>query len=177
MPDIWFTADFHLGHRNIIRHCNRPFGDVTEMDIQILARLNKAIKEKDILYFLGDFCVGGHKRAAQYLDQIRCKRIFFVKGNHDRSLRRIQDRFSWFGDLEEISINQQRIVLCHYAMRVWNGSMRGTWHLYGHSHGRLPQDPAILAMDVGVDTHDFRPWHFDEIHERLGQRKANVQGE
>jgi hypothetical protein len=20
-----------------------------------------------------------------------------------------------------------------------------------------------LSMDVGVDTHDFRPWHYDEI--------------
>jgi len=23
--------------------------------------------------------------------------------------------------------------------------------------------PTSLSMDVGVDTHDFRPWHFDEI--------------
>ena len=32
MSDIWFTADFHLGHRNIIRYCGRPFRDVVEMD-------------------------------------------------------------------------------------------------------------------------------------------------
>jgi hypothetical protein len=24
MPDMWFTADFHFGHNNIIRYCNRP---------------------------------------------------------------------------------------------------------------------------------------------------------
>ena len=34
---------------------------------------------------------------------------------------------------------------------------------YGHSHGKLPGDPLSLPMDVGVDTHDFRPWHVDEI--------------
>jgi hypothetical protein len=22
-------------------------------------------------------------------------------------------------------------------------------------------------MDVGVDTYDFRPWHFDQISERM----------
>ena len=25
---IWFTADLHLGHQNIIRYCDRPFDDV-----------------------------------------------------------------------------------------------------------------------------------------------------
>jgi len=26
-------------------------------------------------------------------------------------------------------------------------SFRGSWRLYGHSHGRLPDDPAALSMD------------------------------
>ena len=55
-------------------------------------------------------------------------------------------------------------VLCHYAMRVWNRAHHGAWHLYGHSHGKLPEAPTTLSMDVGVDNHDFRPWHFDEIN-------------
>jgi len=29
-------------------------------------------------------------------------------------------------------------------------------------------------MDVGVDTHDFRPWHFDEISLLMAQ-KAQVR--
>ena len=40
MPNIWFTADFHFGHSNIIRYCNRPFQSVEEMDQTILDRLN-----------------------------------------------------------------------------------------------------------------------------------------
>ena len=48
-------------------------------------------------------------------------------------------------------------------MKVWAQHSRGTWQLYGHSHGNLPDDPLSLSMDVGVGSHDFRPWHFDEI--------------
>jgi len=48
-------------------------------------------------------------------------------------------------------------------MKVWPNHSRGAWQLYGHSHGNLPDDPISLSMDVGVDTHDFRPWQFDEI--------------
>jgi calcineurin-like phosphoesterase family protein len=59
------------------------------------------------------------------------------------------------GDLEEISVKGQPIVLCHYAMRVWNRAHHGA-NLYGHSQGKLPEAPTSLSMDVGVDTHDFR---------------------
>ncbi len=52
MPDIWFTADFHFGHSNIIRYCNRPFRNAEEMDQTILERLNSSVKANDILYFL-----------------------------------------------------------------------------------------------------------------------------
>jgi calcineurin-like phosphoesterase family protein len=48
-------------------------------------------------------------------------------------------------------------------MRVWPHSGRGAWQLYGHSHGNLPDDPLSLSMDVGVDSHGFCPWHFEEV--------------
>ena len=67
-------------------------------------------------------------------------------------------------------------MLCHYAMRVWNRAHHGAWHLYGHSHGKLPEAPTSLSMDVGVDTHDFRPWHFDEINLVMTE-KAKARGE
>jgi len=61
-------------------------------------------------------------------------------------------------------------------MRVWNHSSHGAWHFYGHSHGRLPSLDASLSLDVGVDTHDFRPWHFDEIRDRMKERAASTPG-
>jgi hypothetical protein len=37
------------------------------------------------------------------------------------------------------------------------------WHDDGHSHGKLPDEPTSLSIHVGVDSHDFQPWHFHEI--------------
>jgi calcineurin-like phosphoesterase family protein len=36
MADTWFTSDFHFGHFNIIRYCNRPFASTEEMNGRIL---------------------------------------------------------------------------------------------------------------------------------------------
>lgn len=163
MPDTWFTSDFHLGHTNIIRYCNRPFANAAEMDEAILARLNESVKTGDHLYFLGDFCMGGPKTALAYRKRIRCAKIHFILGNHDRAIGHIADQFVWVKELAEVNLYRQPIVLCHYAMRVWNRSHYGAWHLYGHSHGSLPPMPGSRSLDVGVDTHDFRPFHFDEL--------------
>jgi calcineurin-like phosphoesterase family protein len=107
--------------------------------------------------------MGGPKAVAFYRDQIACKTIHFIDGNHDRTARKLPQIFTSWSSLAEIKVGNQGIVLCHYAMKVWPQHSRGTWQLYGHSHGNLPDDPLSLSMDVGVDSHDFRPWHFDEI--------------
>jgi calcineurin-like phosphoesterase family protein len=126
------------------------------MDQAILERLDASVKANDILYFLGDFCMGSPERIAEYRLRIRCKKIFAVPGNHDKQARKLKDEFCWLDNLAEVSVRGQPIVLCHYALRVWNRSSRGSWHLYGHSHGRLAEEvPTSLSMDVGVDTHDF----------------------
>ena len=54
-------------------------------------------------------------------------------------------------------------------------SHHGAWHLYGHSHGNLPDTPTSLSMDVGVDTHDFRPWHFDEINLLMTEKAKGAE--
>jgi len=145
MPNTWFTADFHLGHANIIRYCNRPFATVEEMDQAIVERLNASVKRDDVLYFLGDFCMGGQPRIFAYRRRIHCRKIIAVPGNHDKQACKLKEEFFWLDNLAEVSIHGQSIVLCHYALRVWNRSNRASWHLYGHSHGRLPEAPVSLS--------------------------------
>jgi calcineurin-like phosphoesterase family protein len=170
MADTRFTSDFHFGHFNIIRYCNRPFESTEEMDACIADRMNQCVKANDTLYFLGDFCMGSVEKVAAYRKRLNCKKIHFVEGNHDKVTRKLQSAFASWSSLSEIHVGKQGIVLCHYAMRVWLNHGRGTWQLYGHSHGNLPDEPLSLSMDVGVDTHDFRPWNFDEVAKVMNAR-------
>lgn len=181
MRDVWFTSDFHFGHFNIIRYCKRPFANTQEMDDAIADRVNACAKTNDVLYFLGDFCMGKAEQITAYRKRLACRTIHFTEGNHDRTARKLQHLFASWETLSEINVVKQRIVLCHYAMRVWPHHAQGAWHLYGHSHGNLPDEPLSLSLDVGVDTHDFRPWHFDEIEAimkaKAAARASNLQAE
>ena len=46
---IYFIADTHFNHANIIKYCNRPFENTVEMNEYIIQKWNLVVKEKDIV--------------------------------------------------------------------------------------------------------------------------------
>lgn len=162
--NYWFTSDTHFGHANIIKYCKRPFADSVEMNEAIIENWNNVVGANDLVYHLGDFAFGREDYIFDGLIKRLKGLIVFIKGNHDRLAWRNRGKFYAAHDsYHEIEIGGKDITLCHYAMRVWNKSHHGAWHLYGHSHGSLPDDPNSLSFDCGVDCFGFRPINFDEV--------------
>jgi calcineurin-like phosphoesterase family protein len=166
MGDVFFTADTHFGHRNIIAYANRPFACVEEMDEVLIQRWNERVRPGDRVYHLGDFSVCRGPKTGEILTRLNGE-IHLVWGNHDRPAYAIRERFASYHDYLQITVCEQFIVCFHYAMRVWNKSHKGSWHLYGHSHGSLAEDPHARSMDVGVDCNDFYPFSFDEVADHM----------
>jgi calcineurin-like phosphoesterase family protein len=164
---FFFTSDTHFGHNNIIKYCNRPFSNIDEMGQAIIDRWNSIVKKNDTVFHLGDFCFHNFNRYFYALNG----KIILIKGNHDNEAWKNRDKFFEFRDsYYEIKIDNQPITLCHYAMLVWNKSHYGAWHIYGHSHGTLPDNPNSLSFDCGVDTHNFYPYSFDEVKEIMSKK-------
>jgi len=169
---IWFTADYHLAHKNIIEYCNRPFSSVKEMDQTILNNLSLVIKPGDDIYYLGDLSFNTES-ARIFLDITKRCNVIFIKGNHDKGsvIHELkQYKIPVYG-LKTITFDKQVIVLCHYAMRVWDRSHYNSWQLYAHSHGSLP--PIGKQHDVGVDNNDFKPVSMSSLFEIMNQKPNN----
>jgi calcineurin-like phosphoesterase family protein len=176
--NTFFTSDTHFGHANIIKYCKRPFASVEEMDNTLIHNWNAIVRPEDTVYHLGDFAVGGGP-AAPYLRRLNGK-IQFCLGNHDKRLVKMYldielelqsylNEAVQFGTpyLREVTVEKQKIILCHYAMKVWNGSHKGDWQLYGHSHGTLPDDPTTLSCDVGVDCWNYFPVSMEQLRDKM----------
>ena len=174
---IWFTADSHIGHRNIIKYCQRPFSDVEDMNKTLISNWNKVVGINDYVFHLGDFSVGG---AAEWTSLIDCLngRIFLVLGNHDMNnvdqgfMRRFEDVSMQM----LISIGKQRVYLNHYPFLCYGGVYRGTWQLFGHVHTSSCMsglDGPRLQMlfprqyDVGVDNNNYTPISFEEVEVKI----------
>lgn len=170
--NCYFTSDTHFGHANIIKYCNRPFSNVREMDEILIKNWNEKVPYDAIVYHLGDFAFGRtYEDVEKYRSRLNGK-IHLIKGNHDNGkllMRNAFESVNW-NSMQEIFIGNKSITLNHYAMKVWNKSHRGAWHLYGHSHGTLPDDPNSLSFDVGVDCHNYYPLSFLEVENIMNNK-------
>jgi len=178
----FFTADYHLGHHNIITYCNRPFKDVNDMNTVIMRNHNERVKPEDNVFFLGDFCFrnspggkageGTIHKADYYRKQLNGN-ILFIKGNHDRnnSLKTIIERVI-------VKYAGHRICLVHNPIHA---DANYDYTFVGHVHEkwifkriRIGESFTDL-INVGVDVWDFKPVTYEEIMKEYRKwKKSNL---
>lgn len=167
MSQIFFTADLHFSHANILKFCPRfrPAADVAEMDELLINYWNSTVQSNDIVYNLGDLSFSHDRRQiSQILSRLNGEH-HLILGNHDDI---ITQHLSYFlsqskADGKPLLASVQHylelplaphkpLVLCHYPISEWNGCHKGWTHLHGHLHERSAGLKGRV-LNVGFDTH------------------------
>lgn len=179
---ILFTSDLHFGHANIIRHCNRPFCDVEEMDETLIANWNAKVTKSDTVYILGDLIFRSKKPPEEYLSRLPGKKHLVV-GNHDKAWMKKVELSKWFESVEMMkyfSDGQHKLTLCHYPMMTWPFANHDGWMVYGHIHENTSMDywPLIerseRMLNAGVDINGFAPVSFEEMQQNNLKHRSRV---
>lgn len=201
MANIYFSADSHFSHTNMARGVSRwekghrDFDTVEEMNIALVDRINEKVKADDTFYHLGDWSFGGYDQIKIFRDQLNCKNIHLILGNHDENIMKhfaeTKSLFSSISFYREIKLNGVHFVMFHYPIGEWHKKYKGSIHLHGHSHGNYKQvidKPRILRMleegkieelkamckdddystkymDVGACTNNLYPYSIEEVIE------------
>jgi calcineurin-like phosphoesterase family protein len=178
--NTYFTSDTHFGHKNIIKHCSRPWSNMEEQTDGLVQNWNSVVSKKDTVYHLGDFAMFRANAVEDRMKEYRSVRarlngkIHLVKGNHDQMNQEAYNCFTEVYDgMKEIKLDGTKVTLCHYPMRSWNCSFHGAFHFFGHVHGRMERDNIGLSCDVGVDVPDWKytPVLWETLKEKLELKK------
>ncbi len=162
---VLFTSDTHFWHPKVLKEGKRPFANVDEMTEALVKNWNEVVTHDDDVWHLGDFALGDQSRIPNVRYRLN-GRIHLCWGNHDD--RDLIEAGGWFDSVQDvgrITVGDDFVFLSHYAHRVWELSHKGSYHFYGHSHGRAPA--IARSLDVGVDCWDFRPVTLAEVKARL----------
>ena len=158
----------------------RDYVDPAHTEWLIKEVFNKWVKKNDTVYIIGDLTFAKRSEAEKFLDRLNGNK-FMILGNHDKNIDK-STRFSQITQIKDFTFSQFglniHIALCHYPMVSWNRKPHGSWHLYGHVHGRYKHSD--LALDVGIDNTDlhtlpgggWRPINLYEVCQIMSE-KAN----
>lgn len=201
--NIFFTSDLHIGHRNILRFCNRDktFADVKAMDTGLISRWNSVIGGGDIVFNCGDFLwfpsTHEYGRIFKKLNGFH----YIIPGNHDDAEKmkeavakyNLQDKVHICSDVVTLylegfpsqKIKIQEIILCHYPLLTWSHSNQRTLHLFGHIHSldihemkewEVPMQFRPNMLDVGCDSHFYTPIALEKVYKELEELGLKTEG-
>ncbi len=173
---IFFASDFHLSHKQEFIWKPRGFTSFAEHSKAVIDGINAKVGQNDILFYLGDFSLNSTPEETKgYFREIKCRNIIYLWGNHESNTIAIYKEalgikghfgvavypFKWenvtfLGDYALVSINNQLIVLSHFAHLAWDNMQHGAWNLCGHCHGNAPlinpECKNAKVLDIGVDN-------------------------
>ena len=164
---------------------------VDRMDTFIIDDVNSKAQQGDEIWHHGDVgFFGSVERFLKLRNRIVCRNIHLIWGNHDKDIRHwaknglINGAFKSYHDIAVIRWQGQKIVGCHTAFLAWEGSGRGVWHTYGHSHANLESWreehlPRAKMVDVGVDYRaklgkGYTMWSYMELQKYMESKEGQA---
>lgn len=201
----YFTSDLHNYHDpkwDVPIWKMRGYDSAEEVAEDAIKKINAKVGEDDTLWMLGDgFLNSTDEMVEAWFDRINCQNINMLWGNHEACPYRIYKKaikeqyglegvevypVRWknvvfLGNHLEIFIGKQRIILNHFAQRIWHKNIgrhgSPAWQLSGHSHlsdkQRHPDYPYGKAMDCGFDYRNDI-WSFSEIEDIMSTKTVEI---
>lgn len=161
--DVFVWSDLHLGHENIIRYANRPFGGTHHMDQSLLVHAQATVEDGQWLLCVGDLAMWKDRAAIErWMAQCPGRKLL-VLGNHDvRGRERPQRLEDWqalgFEAVADAAVlpaaqGHPELWVTHYPLAPALVP-EGVRNLHGHTHAHKVPGPFVNAC---VEHLDYRP--------------------
>lgn len=172
--NVYFLADTHIGHQNILFHQPNRIkdlnlkgaDDVEGMNEYIYKMWDDTVKRGDHVYLLGDVFLGERVGAWKCIQRLKKKgaNIHLIVGNHDRNIPKFNNQFASIDYIKTVTFKKTvfpfldedfRVCLCHYPMVSWPDKCRGAALIYGHVHSNYPfldEETDDLMVNAGFDA-------------------------
>lgn len=199
---LYFTSDWHIGHKNVLKFDQRPFQDLNHMHSVLVKNFNHLVPKHGITYFLGDMGLCSHGLLKKVIDQLNGTKIL-VRGNHDGNMNSMYNAgFDVVIDKAQITIGKNIVTMTHCPLvgvfredttnmhgaspgENWHKENKhkdrfsindfGQFHLHGHIHAGPANGKKVIdgrQMDVGVPGNNYKPVSLSQIESWINTYKG-----
>ena len=187
---IWFTADPHFNHTNILKYCpeSRNYKNCRKMNNAIIRNYNSVVQPNDTVYILGDLGFGPKELVIELMKKLHGDK-FLVIGNHDNFT---DEQYHEMGFLEwgpgfflSGYGGNRPVIMAHDPIQSLM-----TYRMYRFDRGVVPiilnghlhdseeysrdMKTGAISINVGVDVWDMTPVNMTQILERERRIKEEL---
>lgn len=169
-------SDNHFGHTNIIKHCNRPFTSVNEMNEFMVQEWNSVVKPDDTVIHVGDFAFRcNYEKLTGYIKRLNGYKIL-VRGNHDESAAKmLRAGFDKVYNQFVYNLDNTRFVLFEHIpdFRIEN-TYPYNYYVYGHTHNNAVLNKPVWAACACVEIIGYKPVLVEDLVRGLEDKQLGV---
>ena len=176
--NIFFTADMHFGHENMISFVDyngqkvRPFNTCEECDELMIENWNSMVRPQDKIYVLGDVCFNKNL-GDKIMPRLNGKKCL-IRGNHDNF--KLSWYALWFYDVRGCH-NLENYLLTHIPVHL-DSKARFKMNVHGHLHRNIVYKnengikvPDVWYRNVCMDYNNYKPIPFEQIQHEFSVYK------
>lgn len=190
---FYIISDTHFSHANIIKYCDRPYNNISEMNQDIIDKWNSTVSPDDIVFHLGDVGFGLVEQLKPLVESLNGHKIL-LRGNHDMkrgtnswgnigfeytykkghisladlnilTKEMFDQKFINFSDWED-----NEIFFSHSPFQCENNIL----NIHGHIHN-VPLDTTLhnpkTHICVSIEMIDYQPIALDVLLNKAEQKK------
>lgn len=165
MSNVFFIADLHLGHGNIINFKQddgitpeRPFSTLEEMEETLISNWNSVVTPADKVYCLGDVAI--KRKSLSLLNRFNGTKSL-IRGNHD--IFKIEEYLMYFKNVHT-QIEKAGFICTHIPIHPESVKRYGV-NVHGHLHRHSLNDPKYFC--VSADRINFTPIEYTELTAKI----------
>lgn len=170
MSKVFFIADLHLGHENIIKYCDRPFKTVSEMNSVLIKNWNKTVSSEDKVFVLGDFAFGNKEQILNWGHALNGNKTLIL-GNHDRASISTYFKAGFREVIKYPILWNDSYILSHGPKLTMPNAPY--FNIFGHVHNDPDyEDVSLNGFCVSAERISYTPITFEEIQRK--RKKINI---
>lgn len=176
MQNVFLVSDTHFGHANICKFLRedgtklRPWGDVDQMNEDMVKFWNETVRPSDKVYHLGDVVI--NKKYLPIMERLNGIKIL-IKGNHDTA--KLADYVPYFKDVRAYHV-MRGLIFSH--MPIHEGGLdRFGCNVHGHLHSAIVKKDDVLDpryLNVSVEHTDYRPILLEDVMQRIVKQGGSI---
>lgn len=156
----FLIANCQFGRASVIKSNGRPFGNVIDMNEEMIENWNKSVSNEDTVIHLGNFA-WDPTTAAEALEKLNGKQIWLVPAEHDNPILELNSKGMLPAHVKVINrISQQdalNATLSYWPLVEWPSKKKGNYLFYGFYGKKYKPDHKKKMINMAVEFWNYTP--------------------